>query len=173
MKPLVCNLLERSGQLVNGITGDVNGKSCVVEHRQVRLRLGLATFPAKVTECQIDLSHFVTQRAPLNKLTSFTSSTVMLLLRATCMLLVVAASMGRPYDPEDGEIKSVLPSSGEFEAFYPRQAHGIPNGSSRPAHGHGSFYKHRNPALVDVKNAAAYGFRFDGMRRFNFDDDEE
>lgn len=86
--------------------------------------------------------------------------------------MVVTTSICRPYDPEDPELKSVLPSNGEFEAFYPRQAHGIPNGSSRPAHGHGSFYKHRNPALVDVKNAAAYGFRFDGMRRFNFDDEE-
>jgi len=36
-------------------------------------------------------------------------------------------------------------------------------------HGHGSFFKHRNPALVDTKNAAAYGYRFDGKRRFNFD----
>ncbi|XP_014366427.2 uncharacterized protein LOC106717206 [Papilio machaon] len=87
-------------------------------------------------------------------------------------LAMVTPSMSRPYDPEDDELKSVLSTNGNFEAFYPRQAHGIPNGSSRPAHGHGSFYKHRNPALVDVKNAAAYGFRFDGMRRFNFDDDE-
>ncbi|KPJ09233.1 hypothetical protein RR48_15374 [Papilio machaon] len=87
-------------------------------------------------------------------------------------LAMLTPSMSRPYDPEDDELKSVLSTNGNFEAFYPRQAHGIPNGSSRPAHGHGSFYKHRNPALVDVKNAAAYGFRFDGMRRFNFDDDE-
>lgn len=89
------------------------------------------------------------------------------------LVLVVAPSVCRPYDPEDEDLKTVLPSDGKFEAFYPREAHGIPNGSSRPAHGHGSFYKYRNPALVDVKNAAAYGFRFDGMRRFNFDDDDE
>lgn len=88
-----------------------------------------------------------------------------------CVLGTVALSVSLPYDPEDGGLKDVLPSSGQFEAFYPREAHGVPNGSSRPAHGHGSFYKHRNPALVDVKNAAAYGFRFDGMRRFNFDDE--
>ncbi|EDW01201.1 GH20580 [Drosophila grimshawi] len=56
-----------------------------------------------------------------------------------------------------------------FEAFYPREVEGIPNSASRPAHGHGSFFKHRNPALVDTKNAAAYGYRFDGKRRFNFD----
>lgn len=90
-----------------------------------------------------------------------------------CLFAIVSPSLcrPRPYDPEDDDLKSVLPSGGTFEAFYPREAHGIPNGSSRPAHGHGSFYKHRNPALVDVKNAAAYGFRFDGMRRFNFDDE--
>ncbi|XP_038216150.1 uncharacterized protein LOC119835428 [Zerene cesonia] len=92
------------------------------------------------------------------------------MLRVFFVLAIVAPSLCAPYDPEDDELKTVLPSSGEFEAFYPRMAHGIPNGSSRPAHGHGSFYKHRNPALVDVKNAAAYGFRFDGGRRFNFDD---
>ncbi|XP_041986725.1 uncharacterized protein LOC121738617 [Aricia agestis] len=91
------------------------------------------------------------------------------LLVLCCVALVCA----RPYDPDDVELAKVLQPSGQFEAFYPRQTHGLPNGSSRPAHGHGSFYKHRNPALVDVKNAAAYGFRFDGMRRFNFDDDDE
>lgn len=85
------------------------------------------------------------------------------------LLFIAAPSSGRPYDPEDEILKTLLPSSGAFEAFYPKEAHGVPNGSSRPAHGHGSFYKHRNPALVDVKNAAAYGYRFDGMRRFNFD----
>ncbi|KAI8430955.1 hypothetical protein MSG28_001064 [Choristoneura fumiferana] len=67
------------------------------------------------------------------------------------LLAIVMPSLSRPYDPEDDGLKSVLPSSGEFEAFYPREAHGIPNGSSRPAHGHGSFYKHRNPALVDMR----------------------
>lgn len=73
------------------------------------------------------------------------------------------------YDPTDKEIASVIPQEGTFEAFYPREMHGIPNGASRPSHSHGSFYKHRNPALVDTKNAPAYGFRFDGKRRFNYD----
>lgn len=91
--------------------------------------------------------------------------------RALMILAMVVPSLGLPYDPEDEGLKSVLPSDGQFEAFYQRETHGIPNGSSRPAHGHGSFYKHRNPALVDVKNAPAYGFRFDGKRRFNFDDE--
>ncbi|EFA12726.1 hypothetical protein TcasGA2_TC002361 [Tribolium castaneum] len=70
------------------------------------------------------------------------------------------------YDPTDPEVSSVLPPKGTFEAFYPRGEEG---GSSRAAHSHGSFYKFRNPALVDAKNAAAYGFRFDGGRRFNYD----
>ncbi|CAH0545673.1 unnamed protein product [Brassicogethes aeneus] len=69
------------------------------------------------------------------------------------------------YDPTDAKVSSVLPSKGTFEAFYPR---GQQTGSSRAAHSHGSFYKHRNPALVDAKNSAAYGFRFDGGRRFNY-----
>lgn len=73
------------------------------------------------------------------------------------------------YDPTDKELKSVLPPDGKFEAFYPRETHGIPNGAARAPHGHGSFFKYRNPALVSAKNAAAYGFRFDGKRRFNFD----
>jgi len=45
----------------------------------------------------------------------------------------------------------------------------VSNGASRSPHGHGSFYKYRNPALVDAKNSPAYGYRFDGKRRFNFD----
>ncbi|CAF4751498.1 unnamed protein product [Pieris macdunnoughi] len=92
-------------------------------------------------------------------------------LSVLCFFAVISQCVNAPYDPEDEVLKTVLPSNGQFEAFYPRVAHGVPNGSSRPAHGHGSFYKHRNPALVDVKNAAAYGFRFDGGRRFNFDDE--
>ncbi|XP_002063556.2 uncharacterized protein LOC6640636 [Drosophila willistoni] len=74
------------------------------------------------------------------------------------------------YDPNDQKISECcLPPEGMFEAFYPREVEGIPNSNSRPAHGHGSFFKHRNPALVDTKNAAAYGYRFDGKRRFNYD----
>lgn len=73
------------------------------------------------------------------------------------------------YDPNDKKIASVIPPEGMFEAFYPREMDGVPNSASRPAHAHGSFFKHRNPALVDTKNAAAYGYRFDGKRRFNFD----
>ena len=82
----------------------------------------------------------------------------------TILFLVIILTSA--YDPNDSELSSVLPPKGTFEAFYPR---GQETGSSRAAHSHGSFYKHRNPALVDAKNAAAYGFRFDGGRRFNYE----
>ena len=72
------------------------------------------------------------------------------------------------YDPEDLEIHNVIPSNGAFVAFYPRETNGILNGNVRAPFAHGSFFKNRNPALVDVKNTAAYGYRFDGKRRFNF-----
>lgn len=73
-------------------------------------------------------------------------------------------------ETDESMLHAVLPPGVKgFEAFYPRDAYGIPNGSSRPAHGHGSFYQHRNPALIDAKNSPAYGYRFDGGRRFNFD----
>lgn len=73
------------------------------------------------------------------------------------------------YDPTDKEIASVIPADGTFEAFYPRESHGVPNGVARAPHAHGSFFKFRHPALVESKNSAAYGYRFDGKRRFNFD----
>ncbi|KAJ8971911.1 hypothetical protein NQ314_000482 [Rhamnusium bicolor] len=81
-------------------------------------------------------------------------------------ILFLGILLTSAYDPNDPELSSVLPPRGTFEAFYPR---GQETGSSRAAHSHGSFYKHRNPALVDAKNAAAYGFRFDGGRRFNYE----
>ncbi|KAK4873531.1 hypothetical protein RN001_015560 [Aquatica leii] len=68
------------------------------------------------------------------------------------LLSVLSVIVG--YDPNDPEVSSVIPPKGKFEAFYPR---GQETGSSRASHSHGSFYKHRNPALVDAKNAAAYG----------------
>ncbi|KAK5640556.1 hypothetical protein RI129_011367 [Pyrocoelia pectoralis] len=82
-----------------------------------------------------------------------------------CFLLLFVSKMIICYDPNDPEVTSVIPPKGTFEAFYPR---GEETGSARASHSHGSFYKHRNPALVDAKNAAAYGFRFDGGRRFNY-----
>ncbi|VEN53445.1 unnamed protein product [Callosobruchus maculatus] len=79
-------------------------------------------------------------------------------------LLLVTTTVS--YDPTDPQLKQVLPPKGTFEAFYPR---GEESGPARAAHSHGTFYKHRNPALVDAKNARAYGFRFDGGRRFNYE----
>ncbi|CAO1302943.1 unnamed protein product [Diamesa hyperborea] len=105
-----------------------------------------------------------------------------------CLLVLFAVVVVHAYDPEDKEIEKIIPMEGTFEAFYPRESHGIANSVARAPHGHGSFFQHRNPgetnisqlslntylvfkllALIDVKNAAAYGFRFDGKRRFNFD----
>ncbi|PSN35979.1 hypothetical protein C0J52_14377 [Blattella germanica] len=97
------------------------------------------------------------------------TATFLLVQFAVVYLFLVGSVFGRPYDPEDQKLPSVLPPDGMFEAFYPREVDNVPNGSSRPAHGHGSFFQHRNPALVDAKNAAAYGYRFDGGRRFNYD----
>ncbi|KAJ3635717.1 hypothetical protein MTP99_008605 [Tenebrio molitor] len=87
-------------------------------------------------------------------------------MRLVLLAVLFVAGVAVGYDPTDPEVSSVIPPKGTFEAFYPRGEQG---GSSRAAHSHGSFYKYRNPALVDAKNAAAYGFRFDGGRRFNYD----
>lgn len=78
-------------------------------------------------------------------------------------LIIISA-----YDPDDPHIKSLLLMNGTFEAFYPRGSR-KDTGTARAAHSHGTFYKFRNPALVNAKNAAAYGYRFDGGRRFNYD----
>lgn len=91
------------------------------------------------------------------------------LLAGICVVLLWTTSIAYAYDPDDKLIEAVLPKNGTFEAFYPRETHGIPNSAARAPHGHGSFFKYRNPALIDTKNAAAYGYRFDGKRRFNFD----
>lgn len=73
------------------------------------------------------------------------------------------------YDPDDENIKFIIPKDGTFEAFYPREMYGILNGAARAPHSHGSFFKYRHPALIEFKNSAAFGYRFDGKRRFNFD----
>ncbi|KAG5674598.1 hypothetical protein PVAND_004552 [Polypedilum vanderplanki] len=85
------------------------------------------------------------------------------------VILAMTLSDLHAYDPTDKEIETIIPKPGNFEAFYPRETNGISNSVARAPHAHGSFFQHRNPALVDIKNAAAYGFRFDGKRRFNFD----
>lgn len=86
-----------------------------------------------------------------------------------CVCIQLVNSVPQPYDPDDKEIELVIPKDGVFEAFYPREMYGIQNGASRAPHSHGSFFKYRHPALVEAKNSAAYGYRFDGKRRFNFD----
>ncbi|KAK7082153.1 hypothetical protein SK128_027371 [Halocaridina rubra] len=58
---------------------------------------------------------------------------------------------------------------GLFVSFIPRRAFGVVSGVSRPAHGHGSFYVHRPPGLVDIINPPAYGFLFNSYRRFQPD----
>lgn len=70
------------------------------------------------------------------------------------------------YDPEDESLKEILLPEGEFEAFYVK---GDEDNAARPPHLHGSYHKYKNPALINAPNSAAYGFRFDGKRRFNYD----
>lgn len=83
------------------------------------------------------------------------------LIAISLVILSVSA-----YDPDDPEIAEILLPKGQFEAFYPNAVTGS---AARAPHAHGTFFKHRHPALVDAKNSAAYGYRFDGGRRFNFD----
>lgn len=73
--------------------------------------------------------------------------------------------MALAYDPKDESIKKILLPEGQFEAFYLKSNEG---NAARPPHLHGSYHKYKNPALIHAPNSAAYGFRFDGMRRFNY-----
>ncbi|XP_047114332.1 uncharacterized protein LOC124794758 [Schistocerca piceifrons] len=95
-------------------------------------------------------------------------------MRATALVVVAAVAaaavaVASGYDPEDESLATVLPPRGQFEAFYGGRAFGVEDAASRPAHGHASYYAERSPALINAPNAAAYGFRFDGGRRFNYD----
>lgn len=95
-------------------------------------------------------------------------------MRAKVVLLLLALvgavlNPSSAYDPDDEALKEILPPEDMFEPFYPREEKGMKNGASRAAHNHGSFFSHRHPGLIEVRNAAAFGFRFDGKRRFNFD----
>ncbi|XP_014217702.1 uncharacterized protein LOC106646175 [Copidosoma floridanum] len=70
------------------------------------------------------------------------------------------------YDPNDKTLKDILLPEGNFEAFYLKaEEHDV----ARPPHLHGSFHQYKNPALIIAPNIAAYGYRFDGKRRFNYD----
>ncbi|XP_076169955.1 uncharacterized protein LOC143148008 [Ptiloglossa arizonensis] len=73
------------------------------------------------------------------------------------------------YDPNDKSLKDILLPEGQFEAFYLKGPQEEEQNAVRPAHLHGSFHQYKNPALVGAPNSAAYGFRFDGKRRFNYD----
>ncbi|XP_034941707.1 uncharacterized protein [Chelonus insularis] len=73
------------------------------------------------------------------------------------------------YDPKDEKLKDILLPEGQFEAFYLKGVQSEEENAVRPPHLHGSFHAHRHPGLVGVPNSAAYGFRFDGKRRFNYD----
>lgn len=84
-------------------------------------------------------------------------------------VIIIFLGCASAYDPEDEALKEILPPEDKFEPFYPREEKGMTNGAARAAHSHGSYFSHRHPGLVEVRNAAAFGFRFDGKRRFNFD----
>ncbi|XP_001604673.1 uncharacterized protein LOC100116740 [Nasonia vitripennis] len=84
----------------------------------------------------------------------------------TVLILLCLSAQMMAYDPEDKSLKDILLPKGHFEAFYLK---GDEDNAARPPHLHGSFHKHKNPALINAPNSAAYGFRFDGKRRFNFD----
>lgn len=64
--------------------------------------------------------------------------------------------MASAYDPADKEIDAIIPEPGNFEAFYPRETNGMLNSVARASHNHGSFFQHRNPALIDIKNSGQW-----------------
>ncbi|XP_076623396.1 uncharacterized protein LOC143342939 [Colletes latitarsis] len=84
------------------------------------------------------------------------------------MLFMVMTVRVLGYDPEDKSLKDILLPEGQFEAFYLKGSQEEQQNAVRPAHLHGSFHQYKNPALVGAPNSAAYGFRFDGKRRFNY-----
>ncbi|XP_011300160.1 uncharacterized protein [Fopius arisanus] len=85
------------------------------------------------------------------------------------MIILSAAIPVFCYDPMDKSLKDILLPPGKFEAFYHKAPQSEEENAARPPHLHGSFHAYRNPALVGAPNSAAYGFRFDGKRRFNYE----
>lgn len=83
-------------------------------------------------------------------------------------LLISLVTNGIAYDPNDKSLKDILLPEGQFEAFYLKGSQDQEQNAVRPPHLHGSFHQYKNPALVGAPNSAAYGFRFDGKRRFNY-----
>ncbi|XP_033328432.2 uncharacterized protein LOC117221512 [Megalopta genalis] len=94
-------------------------------------------------------------------------STVTLTLTLTLTLTPIRTATA--YDPGDESLKDILLPEGRFEAFYLKGSQEEEQNAVRPAHLHGSFHQFRNPALINAPNSAAYGFRFDGKRRFNYE----
>lgn len=92
-----------------------------------------------------------------------------LFLQFQCIsLLISLVTNGIAYDPNDKSLKDILLPEGQFEAFYLKGSQDQEQNAVRPPHLHGSFHQYKNPALVGAPNSAAYGFRFDGKRRFNY-----
>ncbi|XP_031828120.1 uncharacterized protein LOC116425062 [Nomia melanderi] len=85
------------------------------------------------------------------------------------LVLIGLTRNASAYDPNDKSLKDILLPEGQFEAFYLKGSQEEEQNAVRPAHLHGSFHQYRNPALINAPNSAAYGFRFDGKRRFNYD----
>ncbi|XP_026666915.1 uncharacterized protein LOC108621972 isoform X2 [Ceratina calcarata] len=83
-------------------------------------------------------------------------------------LLISLVANTIAYDPNDKSLKDILLPEGRFEAFYLKGSQEEEQNAVRPPHLHGSFHQYKNPALVGAPNSAAYGFRFDGKRRFNY-----
>ncbi|XP_078042919.1 uncharacterized protein LOC144473166 [Augochlora pura] len=98
----------------------------------------------------------------------FTLLLVQGLLLSTVMTTLLARTASA-YDPGDKSLKDILLPEGQFEAFYLKGSQEEEQNAVRPAHLHGSFHQFRNPALINAPNSAAYGFRFDGKRRFNYE----
>ncbi|KAH0535618.1 uncharacterized protein LOC123267589 [Cotesia glomerata] len=90
-------------------------------------------------------------------------------MKAFIILLLFIIGLIDAYDPNDKDLTTILLPEGEFEAFYLKGPQSEEENAARPAHLHGSFHAYRHPALVNAPNSAAYGFRFDGKRRFNYD----
>ncbi|XP_053994339.1 uncharacterized protein LOC128894794 [Hylaeus anthracinus] len=95
------------------------------------------------------------------------SSVSILLMRVMVLMCLMVHVLA--YDPDDKSLKNILLPEGQFEAFYLKGSQEEEQNAVRPAHLHGSFHQYKNPALVGAPNSAAYGFRFDGKRRFNYD----
>lgn len=106
----------------------------------------------------------ITEEMERKIIMTWSEGNILLIFCLLVALIIVVAA----YDPDDKSLKDILLPEGQFEAFYLKGTQDEEQNAVRPPHLHGSFHQYRNPALVDAPNSAAYGFRFDGKRRFNF-----